>query len=475
MDTTPLARIPTEIEGLDTILCGGLTAGSTMIIQGAPGAGKTILANQICFNRAAANERSLYITLLAESHDRLIRHMATLSFFNEAHIPEHIYYISAFDRLIAQGLTGILELLHTESASHAAKFIVLDGLFVIEDAASSQAEFRKFVNDLATLANLTGCTIILLTNTRHEPRTRPEHTMVDVWMELDVQLSEYRAYRELLVHKFRGSDFKDGRHAFSIGGDGIRVFPRFESVTARASATRPREEALPTGVRGLDAMLECRGLPAASSTLVLGPSGVGKTTLGLHFMQGCSAEAPGLFYGFNETTAHLLAKSEQLGMGLARAAAGGAVGFEWGDIQRQTLDEIALRLMAGVRRCGARRLVVDGIDALRQANVYPQRLPGFLAALATALREEGVTTLFTARIPQLIGGDADIDLGDVTAASETIILMRYRETLGELQRTLAIAKCRESGVDHRIRRFAIKHGGVEIGDPVQMGLPPTIL
>lgn len=475
MDTAPLARIATGIEGLDTVLCGGLTAGSVMIVQGPPGAGKTILANQICFNRALADERSLYITLLAESHDRLIRHMATLRFFDATRIPEHIYYISAFDRLLADGLPGILNLLRTESSAHGAKFIVLDGLFVIEDAAASQAEFRKFVNDLATLANLTGCTVIVLTNTRHEPRTRPEHTMVDIWVQLDAQLSDYRAYRELVVHKFRGSDFRDGRHAFSISDEGVRVFPRFEQGVGRTSHVAPRPESVPTGVPGLDAMLECKGLPGGSSTLVLGPSGVGKTTLGLHFLSGCSAEEPALFCGFNESPAHLQAKAAQLGLGLEAVSGRGVMAFEWRSVEEHSLDEIAYRVLATVRERGVRRLVMDGIDGLRQANIYPQRLPGFLAALAAALREEGVTTLFTARIPQLIGGDTEIDLGDVTAAAENIVLMRYRESLGELQRTVAVVKCRESAVDHRIRRFTIEAHGIRIGDPVQMGLPPAIL
>lgn len=71
--TVPMERLPSGIPGLDTILHGGFLCGGIYIIQGTPGAGKTILANQICYHHAAAGYRALYVTLLAESHARMRR------------------------------------------------------------------------------------------------------------------------------------------------------------------------------------------------------------------------------------------------------------------------------------------------------------------------------------------------------------------------------------------------------------------
>src|SRR5215475_9325966 len=91
-----LERIATGVRGLDTVLNGGLFKGGVYVVQGAPGSGKTILGNQICFHRAAKGDSTVYITLLAESHTRLIAHLRGMDFFRPDLITSSIYYISAF-------------------------------------------------------------------------------------------------------------------------------------------------------------------------------------------------------------------------------------------------------------------------------------------------------------------------------------------------------------------------------------------
>jgi circadian clock protein KaiC len=82
-----LECLPTGITGLDMILRGGFLRGGVSIVQGPPGAGKTVLGNQICFRHAANGDRALYVTLLAETHARMLLHMGQLSFFDEKAIP----------------------------------------------------------------------------------------------------------------------------------------------------------------------------------------------------------------------------------------------------------------------------------------------------------------------------------------------------------------------------------------------------
>lgn len=82
-----LPRTETGVPGLDTVLNGGFVEGGVYIVQGDPGSGKTILANQVCYRHVERGGRVLYVTLLAESHARLLQQLKTLSFFNEAAIP----------------------------------------------------------------------------------------------------------------------------------------------------------------------------------------------------------------------------------------------------------------------------------------------------------------------------------------------------------------------------------------------------
>ena len=89
-------------------------AGGITIVQGRPGTGKTILANQMCFHHARSGGRALYVTLLAESHARMLMHLGSLEFFDQGVIPDQVYYVSAFTVLEADGLRGLLTLLRRD-------------------------------------------------------------------------------------------------------------------------------------------------------------------------------------------------------------------------------------------------------------------------------------------------------------------------------------------------------------------------
>src|SRR3954466_6366245 len=108
--SVPLERLSTGIPGLDRILDGGLLEAGVYIVQGPPGAGKTILANQACFYHASEGGRAVYITLLAESHSRMFGHLRRMAFFDDTKIPDSVYYVGAFSTLESEGLAGLVAL-----------------------------------------------------------------------------------------------------------------------------------------------------------------------------------------------------------------------------------------------------------------------------------------------------------------------------------------------------------------------------
>jgi circadian clock protein KaiC len=157
--------VPSGVPGLDTILRGGFPRGGIHIIQGTPGAGKTILGNQLCFHHAAAGGRALYVTLLAESHARMLLHLGTLRFFDPSRLPDQVSYAAASARSRARA-AGLLTLLRREIAARKATVLVLDGLTAAEDRAASDTEFKKFIQELQAQAALHGCTAFLLTTAK---------------------------------------------------------------------------------------------------------------------------------------------------------------------------------------------------------------------------------------------------------------------------------------------------------------------
>ncbi len=469
-----MERISTGIPGLDRILQGGLPVGSVFIVQGSPGAGKTVMANQLCFRHASGGGRSVYVTLLAESHDRLLKHLGPMEFYQSDHVPSSIYYVSCFDKLMRDGLPGILEFLASEAKSRKASLLVIDGLFVLEETARSACEFRKFINDLAMLANLLGCTVLLLTNSARQS-SNPEYTMVDGWIELAARCKDTRSYRTLTVHKVRGSDFIAGQHMFAISEVGLTVLPRFESVLPRfegvpagASCSDAGTGRLGTGLGDLDGMLD-GGLPCASATLMLGPTGVGKTTLGLHFISQCTPSEPGLIFGFYENAARLKRRAQSYGIDLDGLMASGAVEMIWRPPTENLLDQLGYELLDRVRQRKVARLFVDGIDAFAQSVIFQERLPSFLTALTGTLRDEGVTTVYSMELPFLMGGEHRISLGSISAVAENIVLLRYVEQQSQMRRTLTLVKVRESGFDRSIREYSITDRGIRMGSTISGG------
>jgi circadian clock protein KaiC len=275
-------RLATGIPGLDTILEGGFLHGGIFIILGQPGTGKTILGNQICFNHAARGGKALYVTLLAENHSRMMLHLSSLAFFDTRAVPEKVYYISAFTALEQDGLSGLITLIRRETARHGAQVLLLDGLVAAERRATSDMEFKKFIHELQLQASMLNCSMFLLTSVTSRASSA-EHTMVDGVLELNYRLQGWRTERNLRVLKRRGADFLAGLHAFDITDRGITVYPRVELTTSRGkdALSHTPGPKLQSGLDTLDVMMG-GGIPSGSTTLLLGSSGVGKTTLGLH-------------------------------------------------------------------------------------------------------------------------------------------------------------------------------------------------
>ena len=458
----PLERVPTGIPGLDTILRGGFLKAGIYIVRGEPGTGKTILGNQFCFNHVAAGHRAVYVTLLAETHDRMMQHMQIMSFFDSSRIPDGLYYVNGFSVLEEDGLKGFINLLRHEIRTHDATLLILDGLIATEESSESERDFKKFIHELQAHIAIEGCTALLLTNGRRNSY-HPEHTMVDGLIELHDVLFGTQAEREIEVHKLRGTDALRGRHPFRITNQGIVVYPRIEALLARPSGDDqwPNERCA-TGVDQLDKMLG-GGIPRGTTTLVLGASGSGKTSLGLHFLSQSSAEEPGLFFGFYETPLRLRVKAAGIGIALDGLIEQGHLEILWHPPTEDILDALGNRLIEAVRCRRVKRLVIDGLLGFQEiAADRPHRIGRFLTALANELRALSVTTFYTAETRNLIGGAIEGPTIGLSTIAENLILLRYVEIRSQLRRLISVIKMRDSDFDSSLREFRITGHGFEL-------------
>lgn len=457
-------RVPSGIPRLDYILKGGLLKGGTYSVLGPPGSGKTILGNQFCFNHAANTAGNcVYMSLLVESHAKMLRHLASLDFFRPDLIPDRIYYVSGYASLRKDGLVGLLALIRDTLRDRKASLFVIDGTESLREFATGEQQVKELVHELQTFTALIECTTLLMCF-KDPSYSFTENAVVDGVIELSDYLVGPRAVRELTVHKFRGGDYLRGKHEVEITRHGLVIHPRteiqFDKPPGRATEERVR---MAFGVPELDRMM-FGGIPSGSTLALLGAPGTGKTMLGLSFLvEGARQGQHGIYFGFYEPPPRLLEKAAQIGIPLERYVNEGLIEIIWQPPLEHMLDSLAEQLLEKIRErpTPRRRLFFDGVEGLRAASVYPDRMPRFLSAFCNQLRTCDVTAVMTEELP-LFRPEIDMPNPELANVVETVVLLRYVELRSQLYRLVSIMKMRESRYDTSIRELKITDSGLEV-------------
>jgi circadian clock protein KaiC len=456
-------RISTGTPGLDVLLSGGLMRGAIYLLMGRPGTGKTTLGNQMCFAHVRGGERAGYVTLLAESQARMLGNLQSMAFFDQAPIGSSLLYMGGYLALRQKRLPGLLEVLRRLIRDERISLLVLDGMSSAQTMAESPIALKEFLVELQVLCTVSDCTALLLGNLDAADTNGPEHSMVDGLLELTLHRSLQRTLREIEVIKFRGSEHMLGRHDLEISSQGVVVRPRTEELAVRYLPPPGRSAALlSTGIAGLDEMLG-GGLLSGSTSMLLGFSGSGKTNVGVHFLDaGAKAGEAGIYFGFYESPERLIQGAQGIGLDLAAHVASGKLDLVWQPPMRHGLDGLADRLLDNVRARGVKRVVIDGLDGIRQTSPYHERTIRFVTALVNILRAMDVTTIFTEETQKLFGPDVEVRVEGMSALVDNILLLEYLDDGTDLRRLLSIVKQRGRGYDPSVRQLCITSRGIEL-------------
>ena len=451
-NSTPSERRPTGIAGLDRILEGGLLTAGVYIVQGPPGAGKTILANQACFHHASTGGRAVYVTLLAESHSRMFAHLRRMAFFDEAAIAERVYYLGGYSALESDGLDALVTLVRQAIQKHHATLLVVDGLVSAHESSPTDREFKKFLHEIQTLAELTACTVLLLTNAERASGFFPEHTMVDGVLHLTDELSELRpaaphpraqdARHRADPRPALGADHRPGARGAAENRIAVPGSPGRRAPVATGAK-------LGFGLSELDDMLR-GGVRSGSITMLLGSSGAGKTLLGMQFL------SEGVKRGERCRLLRLLrapgGDPGQVPAGRHRRPERRRRARHRGDRLAPTgrrRDRRARREPDRDRQAHrADRLVIDGMQGFELAADFPERLSHVYSAIAQELELLGVTTLYTTETRELFARNIEVPITGLSAATQNIILLRHIEHRAAMRRVLGIPQ----GPRRRLRR-----------------------
>ena len=443
---------------LDAILGGGLPGNAIHLIAGAPGSGKTILAEQYAFANATVERPAVYLSTVSEPLDKLVRFGQTLEFFDVASVGERVFFESLGEDLEEGGLPRTLERLRAILRERHPGILIIDSFKALAAYAATHRDFRSFLFELASdTSAVAGSSFWLGEYDLDTISGEPEAAVADSILGLGYRQSGERSSRLLEVIKLRGSNYLSGRHAYRISATGLSVFPRLAD-TVDASNYDLGAERASTGIDALDEMLT-DGYWPGSSTLCAGPSGIGKTLMGLHFIvAGASAGEPGIIASLQENPTQLTRVARAFGWTLDDS-----VTMMYRSPVDLYVDEWIYELLDAIDRLGAKRVLIDSLTDVLFARGDEIGFREYMYSLIQRCSRTGVSLFMTTELPDLFTVNRLSEYG-VSHLSDNVLILQYIRDESTIRRAITALKTRASNNDPRVREFQIGSEGITIDD-----------
>lgn len=461
-------RLPTGIVGLDIILNGGLPKNRLHLIEGNPGTGKTTLGLQFLMAGLRNGESGLYITL-SESREEL-----------EAVAASHNWSIEDIE---IQDLTGSGESLRDGTqytVFHPSEVeldettrailaevervnpdrIVFDSLSEMRMLASDSLRFRRQILALKQYFLSRNCTVLLLDD---RTSNAPDHQLESIAhgvISLEYVPVDYGRQRHAMrVVKMRGVKFQSGFHDFNIETGGIALFPRLSPD----QKVDPQHGDLETGRPDLDELIG--SLHRGTSTMLIGPAGVGKSTLAMMYANAAAERGERVaVYLFDEGTETLLKRTEALGVDIRKHVDSGRIMLRQIQLAELTPGELSYLVSREVEEMGASVVIIDSVNGYMMATPQERFLTMQFHELLAYLNRNGVISILIIGQYGLVGSmQTPIDMSYL---ADSVVLLRYFEAEGTVRQAISMLKKRTGRHERTIREYQITEGGLALGEPL---------
>jgi circadian clock protein KaiC len=222
---------------------------------------------------------------------------------------------------------------------------------------------------------------------------------------------------------------------------------------------------VPSGLPELDALLD-GGFVRGSSALVLGPAGVGKTTLCVQYaLAAIGRSERAAVFSFDESERSVLDRAKSLGGDSARAVDDGGLTVRQVDPASLSPGEFISLVRAAVEHDRARLVVIDSLNGYMSAMPGEQFLVLQMHELLTHLAQQGVLTLLVVAQHGLVTGAGEAPV-DVSYLADSILLLRYFEAGGRVRKAISALKKRGGRHEDSVRELRIDDGGIRVGEPL---------
>lgn len=463
-------RASTGIAGLDEVLGGGLPRNHLYAIQGTTGAGKTTLGLQFVLEGARAGERALYLSFaerradleqIAASHGWslegvVIQEMGPTA--EELELTEGYTLFHPSEVESGEALQAILAAMEQARPDR----VVLDTFSGLRLLAEDPLRTRRQIQALERAIVRQPCTLLILDEySEHTPL----QANTQFWGILQLQ-REPRGYGRdhhwLQVVKLRASAFVSGAHDCEIVTGGLVVYPR---LVAGEHVTEFPDESVPSGVAEFDTLLG-GGLTRGTTTLFLGPTGSGKSVVSTRFALAAAERGEKVaIYVFEESLKTYFTRATGLGMDLGEQVRAGRISVQRIAPAELSPGQFAWELQQRIERDGVRMVLIDSLSGYFKAMPHEAFAELHLHALFSYLNGRGVTTLTTLIQHGVVGVDLAAPL-DVSYLSDTVVLHRFFEAMGEIRLALSVTKKRAGNHERTIRELHLGPQGVRLGPPL---------
>jgi circadian clock protein KaiC len=453
-------RLKTGDAELDLILGGGFPTNGIHILMGSPGTGKTILAEQLCFANASPGRPILYVATFSEPLQKLVGFLQEFSFATPEKIGTEIVYEYIGERMLTEP-DRMPERFQELLTQYRPKIVIVDSFKALADLMPDKTAWRRTLDAIGGMLSAYDTTAFWLGEYSSEMlSTLPEFAVADGIIDMVRSQRGIRDERFLRVLKLRGSASLTGDHPFHLDRGGLQAFRRFVTPIIPGDYV-PKLERLKSGIKHLDDMV-ATGWLRGTATLVAGPSGAGKTSIGLHFLKaGIESGEPGLLAGFQESPIQLARVMNSLGWEPGKVMQKRGIDHFYTSPVELQIDALAHEIVNRVDRNGVRRVVIDAVSDLEKLGHDVVRYRDFLYSLTQMLAVKNVTSMLLVETPGLLPGHG-ITGYEVSYMSDNILVLEV--VLGEdLTRTIRIIKSRGSRHDGRRHALRIAEDGVEVG------------
>ena len=444
-----LERISTGVPGLDSLIEGGIPKGSTLMVVGRSGSGKTILCSHFLYDGLTAKEeKGLYISF-SESKAQFYANVKTLGMDFDKFERQTKFAFLDFASLTKDGIQDALEEILATIRTINPKRVILDSFSAISLAFEHQTEARTTIHVLlGKILRSEGITSIIVMEIPYGEENMGsgiEESVVDGIIRLDHREDNVLPII-LRVFKMRGTSINREPHVCTISKNGMILYPKQGLRLTYAVS----EERIFSGIPGLDERIG-NGFIRGTTTAIIGTSGTGKSTFAFQYIaEGVKKGEPGVFYSLEENADGIRMMAKGYGYNITELENNG-LAILLGSVEDDNPDALIANLAAEIKRTKAKRLVIDSLSAFE--SKYKNDMYIIARRLISLVQEHQLTAVITILTTQKSGFELS-GLG-LTSLLQNIILLRFVEIQGRMKRILAVLKMRGTEHDESILEFRI--------------------